>query len=179
MLRRSGLITREAFLAAFQHTIASYENNEGHLHQSLIQASYNTWDGNPFERPDVSKTVSYYDKGTAMGLLLDLGIRHASGNKQSLDDVMRFLYRHYYQELKRGFTDAEFQQACELSAGTKLQELFEYVYTTKAVDYGKYLAYAGLAIDTVVKDGKASFAITQGVAADEEQRAILKSWIGE
>jgi predicted metalloprotease with PDZ domain len=179
MLRRSGLITQEAFLAAFQHTIASYENNAGRLHQSLIQASYNTWDGNPFERPDVSKTVSYYDKGTAMGLLLDLGIRQASQNKQSLDDVMRYLYRHYYKGLKRGFTDAEFQQACEMAAGTKLQELFEYVYTTQNVDYGKYLGYAGLTIDTVVKDGKASFAITQVPAASGEQLAMLKSWLGE
>jgi predicted metalloprotease with PDZ domain len=179
MLRRSGLITKEAFLSAFQHTLASYENNAGHLHQSLIQASYNTWDGNPFERPDVSKTVSYYDKGTAMGLLLDLGIRQASQNKQSLDDVMRYLYRHYYQGLKRGFTDAEFQQACEAAAGTKLQELFEYVYTTKPVDYGKYLGYAGLGVDTVMNDGKASFAIAPLATQSVEQQAILKSWLGE
>ncbi|MCD9020101.1 M61 family metallopeptidase [Parachryseolinea silvisoli] len=179
MLRRSGLITREAFLSAFQRTIASYENNAGRLYQSLVQASYNTWDGNPFERPDVSKTVSYYDKGTAMGLLLDLGIRQASGNKQSLDDVMRYLYRHYYQDLKRGFTDAEFQQACEAAAGTPLKELFEYVYTTKPVDYVKYLAYAGLAIDITVREGKASFAITPLATPDAQQSAILKSWLGE
>ena len=93
-------------------------------------------------------TISYYDKGPAVGLLLDLAIRHSTGNRQSLDDVMRRLYREFYQGKRRGFTDAEFRQVCESVAGTSLQEIFEYVYTVKEPDYGKYLAYGGLGIDS-------------------------------
>jgi predicted metalloprotease with PDZ domain len=86
-----------------------------------------------------------------MGMLLDLAIRQASSNKKSLDDVMRYLYTKYYQEKKRGFTEGEFQQACETAAGKSLAELFDYVYTTKEIDYNKYLAYAGLTADITPK----------------------------
>jgi len=79
-----------------------------------------------------------------MGLILDFKIRNATQNKKSLDDVMRFLYWQYYKKMQRGFTDAEFQQACEAVAGISLSDTFEYVYTTKEFDYSTYLGYAGL-----------------------------------
>lgn len=44
----------------------------------------------------------------------------------------------------RGWTDEEFQAVCENVAGASLQEPFEYASTTKAIDYDKYLGYAGL-----------------------------------
>jgi predicted metalloprotease with PDZ domain len=81
-----------------------------------------------------------------LGTLLDLKIRHESQNKKSLDDVMRGLYKEYYQEKKRGFTDLEFREMCERMAGTKLDEVFDYAYTTKPVNYPKYFDYAGLDI---------------------------------
>jgi predicted metalloprotease with PDZ domain len=51
--------------------------------------------------------------------VLDLKIRHESGNRKSLDDVMRALYRKYYQQKKQGFTDDEFIQECESAAGAR------------------------------------------------------------
>jgi predicted metalloprotease with PDZ domain len=65
----------------------------------------------------------------------------------SLDDVMRTLYQEFNKSRNRGFTDQEFIGACEKAAGCSLSEFFEYVYTTKTIDYAKYLAYAGLNID--------------------------------
>ena len=47
--------------------------------------------------------ISYYDKGSALGALLDIAIRHETNNKRSLDDVMRTLYNTYYKQKKRGF----------------------------------------------------------------------------
>jgi len=81
-------------------------------------------------------------------MLLDFKIKKETNNQKSLDDVMRFLYKKYYQEKGRGFTDAEFQEACETIAGTSLVSEFEYVSSTKEFDYQKYLDYAGLEIDT-------------------------------
>jgi creatinine amidohydrolase len=61
---------------------------------------------------------------------------------------MRSLYRTFYKEKKRGFTDREFREVCERTAGSSLDEIFnDYAVTVKAMDYPKYLAYAGLAID--------------------------------
>lgn len=182
VLKRAGLINSESLLHNFQSLIAAYENKSGHLHQSLAQASEATWFDGPFGRsPD--STISYYQKGPAIGLLLDLAIRHATGNQQSLDDVMRKLYREYYQEKKRGFTDAEFRQTCESIAGTSLPEIFDYVYTVKASDYAKYLAYAGFTIDTIphTENGVTtrSFQIQPDATANQQQLAIRKSWLGE
>ncbi|HWB64705.1 MAG TPA: hypothetical protein VG603_14415, partial [Chitinophagales bacterium] len=134
----------------FQANLRNYENKPGHLYQSATQASYYTWGDGPNGRvnDDFNKTISYYDKGPILGLMLDFSIRHATQNKKTLDDVMRLLYYKYYKQLKRGFTEQEFRQECEKMAGTKLPELFEYASTVKPPDYPKYFAYGGLDIDT-------------------------------
>jgi predicted metalloprotease with PDZ domain len=154
IVRHAGLTNDEDVLKAFAVNIANYENKPGHLFQSATQASYETWSDGPFGRTgdEVNKTISYYDKGPVLGLLLDFKIRHETKNKQSLDDVMRFLYKKYYQTKKRGFTEVEFQTECEKIAGTSLTEVFEYASTVKEIDYPKYFAYAGLTIDTSTKE---------------------------
>lgn len=155
ILRRAGLMTTGRVLANYQEHIRNYENTPGHLYQTLTQSSRGIWAqrGKPQERTpeEVAKTISVYDKGCALGMLLDLKIRHETGNRRSLDDVMRDLYQQYYLVKKRGFTDLEFQQECEAVAGVPLKELFSYSTTLNSVNYPKYLAYAGLAIDTVTR----------------------------
>ncbi len=148
--RRAGLMTPEDMFADFQTNLKNYENKPGHLYQSATQASYYTWDDGPNGRvsDDFNKTISYYDKGPILGLMLDFSIRHATQNKKTLDDVMRLLYNKYYKQLKRGFTENEFRIECEKMAGKPLPELFEYASTVKPPDYPKYFAYGGLNIDT-------------------------------
>ncbi len=51
-------------------------------------------------------------------MLLDLKIRHDSGNKKSLDDVMRLLYKTYSKDKNRGVTNQEFREVCEKIAGS-------------------------------------------------------------
>lgn len=148
LLNRAGLLTRDEFLHALTASVANYENIPGHQVQSATASSYDTWIQffNKNENA-ANTTISYYDKGCAMGLLLDLKIRRQTMNRKSLDDVMRTLYKEFYQDKKRGFTDLEFMQVCEKIAGTSLQEIFTYASTVKEVDYQKYLDYAGLKVD--------------------------------
>jgi predicted metalloprotease with PDZ domain len=148
ILVRAGLMTREQYFERVQKNIQHYENSPGHLVQSAAEASFDTWikgmnRGEYFS----NTTISYYDKGAALGLLLDLKIRNETGNRKSLDDVMRALYQKYYKERKRGFTDQEFREECDSAAGTPLSEVFEYATTVKDIDYQKYFGYAGLDID--------------------------------
>lgn len=152
----------------------------------MQQASYNTWSDGPFGNQDSGpdRSISYYDKGPLVGLLLDFEIRNATQNKSSLDDVMRFLYHKYYKEEHRGFTEAELQSACEQIAGISLESFFEYVYTTKELDYTKYLAYAGLKIDkqNFESNGKANTQKLKIIRMENPsplQSAILKSWMRE
>lgn len=149
MLLRAGIINDDEYLDALQHILASYENKTGHLFQSATQSSLNTWEQGPFggRGEGLVKTISYYQKGAALGLLLDLKIRHETHNKESLDSVMRMLYQHFHKELKRGWSDNEFRAVCESVAGTDLGEIFTYASTTREMDYDKYLAYAGLELE--------------------------------
>ncbi|RPJ70508.1 MAG: M61 family peptidase [Acidobacteria bacterium] len=149
MLARSGRMTQQELLEALGRTIAASENNPGRLFQSATASSRETWTQGPFGRGrgGIPRTVSYYDKGAVLGLILDLRIREATKNRNSLDTVMRALYRRYYKELARGWTDEEFQAACEEAAGTPLRDIFEYASTPKAIDYERYLGSAGLRLE--------------------------------
>ena len=148
ILNRAGLLSRDEVLERFQSSIARFENGSGHLFQSATESSFDTWmkffsrGGNT-----ANTTISYYDKGAALGMLLDFKIRNETKNRKSLDDVMRTLYRKFYKEKKRGFTDQEFREVCESEAGGSLSEIFEYASTVKEIDYPRYFAYAGLDID--------------------------------
>ncbi len=182
-VKRAGLTNEQELFKNFEGNINALENNPGRFYQSLAQASYKTWNDGPFgsQGADAKKSISYYDKGPVVGLLLDVAIRHNTENKKSLDDVMRFLYWQYYKKAQRGFTDAEFQQACERIADTSLNDIFEYIYSTKELDYNTYLAYAGLKADmqTDAEKGKRFFTIKRREKTDALQSAILRSWLGE
>jgi predicted metalloprotease with PDZ domain len=149
ILNRAGILNSEECLERLQNDIAAYENIPGHLFQSATMASFDSWI-QFFNRSENASntTISYYDKGSALGMLLDLKIRYETKNEKSLDDVMRTLYYDFYKRENRGFTDKEFRDVCEKTAGCSLNEIFEYASTTRNVDYSKYLAYAGLDIDT-------------------------------
>lgn len=148
ILNRAGLISREECLDEFRKSIIGYEGIPGRRFQSAAQSSFDVW--MTFLNPtgdSANTTISYYSKGAGLTMLLDLLIRHNSGNTQTLDNVMQALYHTYHKQQQRGFTDLEFRQACETAAGTSLERFFEvYVDTTAPIDYPEILAYAGLEI---------------------------------
>lgn len=149
LLNRAGLMTRDEVLERLGSTIADYENAPGRRHQSAVLSSFDTWTGF-FGRGEhaANTTISYYDIGCGLGLLLDLRIREASKGRYSLDDVMRTLYQTFAKDKKRGFADRELRDVCERAAGGSLSEIFDvYAQTVETWDYAKYLGYAGLAID--------------------------------
>ena len=153
---RAGLQTREQYLEKMRNSIQSFENSPGHRYQSATESSQYTW-GTSGVGGDRNTTISYYNNGAMLGAILDLSIRQASGGRKSLDDVMRALYRKYYQEKKRGFTDAEFRRECEDAAAAPLDEVFEYAATPKEMDYAKYFALAGLRVSATAADGKGAY----------------------
>lgn len=150
LLKWADLESETDLLVGFQNSIKAYENSPGRFFQSVSQASYDTWSDGPFGRTgdEVNKTISYYEKGPILALMLDLKIRHETKNQKSLDDVMRTLYYDFYKKLDRGYTEQEFRAVCEKIANVQLNEFFNYVYTVSTPDYKKYFGYAGLDIDT-------------------------------
>jgi predicted metalloprotease with PDZ domain len=136
-LRRSGVATEDEFRAIMQREIDSLESREGRKVQSLAASSFDTWI--KFYRPNDNSprtTVSYYNKGAVVGLLLDARIRAATGGKRSLDDVMRRALERY--PVARGYTLAEFRDVASEVAGVDLRAWFEHAFeTTKDLDYSE------------------------------------------
>lgn len=145
IMNRAGFMTPDEMLESLSRSITTYESIPGSRVQSATLSSFDTWI-NFFSRSENSQniTISYYDKGCGLGLLLDLKIRHSTGNRKSLDDVLRVLYYDYHKGLGRGFTDEEFRAECEKIAGVDLGELFRWASSTVRPDYDRYLDYAGL-----------------------------------
>jgi predicted metalloprotease with PDZ domain len=156
LLVRAGLMTRDQYLEKMAAAIARFENATGHRYQSATESSWTTW-GTSGVSGDRNTSISYYDNGGMLGAMLDLAIRTGSGNRKSLDDAMRGLYRTYYKTKKRGFTDAEFREECERAAGGPLDDLFSYASTTREADYAKYFALAGLETKVKAEDAPGAY----------------------
>ncbi|MFM6976795.1 MAG: M61 family metallopeptidase [Sphingobacteriaceae bacterium] len=169
-VRRAGFTSPQQYLdllAAGMNTVA---NQPGSLVQSASEASFDAWikQYRPNENSKNS-TISYYDKGSVIAMLMDLNILQATRAQKGLDDVMKNVYDLYYKKLGRGYTDAEFKAMVEKVAGQSYNDFYnDYVYGVKRPDYATFLAYAGytfvdeyaqrkepfLGTTTVTRDGK-------------------------
>lgn len=144
---RAGLATRAQALADVSDAIRTLQHQPGRLVQPLAMASYDTWIKQ--YRPDensVNTSISYYTKGSLLGLVLDAHIRRMSNGARSLDDVMRGAYARYSGA--KGFTPAEFQAVASEVSGSDLRPLLHRALdTTEELDYAEMLDWYGLRFD--------------------------------
>lgn len=147
-LERSGLWSRDQFYDDLARQFAELEGRPAHLTQSAEESSLDTWldKYNYYDEPQVS--ISYYNKGQILGVMLDLGIRDATNNHKSLDDLMRAMNRDYAQR-GRFYDDSRgVEQEAEAIAGRSFKEFFsDYVAGTKEIPYNDFLKAAGLQAD--------------------------------
>ncbi|TAH08151.1 MAG: M61 family peptidase [Runella slithyformis] len=148
ILLKAGFRTADVYLEMLANQISGVENKPGNRVQSVAEASWDAWI--KYYRPNensINSTVSYYDKGAVIGGVMNLIILANTKGQRSLDDVMRLLYNEYYKKQKRGFSDEEFQKACEQVAGLPLTDFFQkHIYGTEPLDYNRYLHPVGLAM---------------------------------
>jgi predicted metalloprotease with PDZ domain len=155
-LRRAGLTTDKQYLEGVARAFQNLQETPGRLEQSAEESSFDAWI--KYYRPDenfINSSVSYYDKGAILGLLLDLEIRKRSGGARALDDVMRALYTDFYKK-GRNYTPEDFQRTAETAAGGSLEEFFRrYVRGREELDYNAALDTVGLRLDTArAADGR-------------------------
>ncbi len=151
MTRRAGLISEQTYLDQLAKRIQDFQNTPGREKMSADESSFDSWI--KLYRPDensINSSISYYDKGALLGLLLDLDIRRLTHGAKSLDDVLRYLYSEFYQK-GRNYTPQDFQNACELIAAASLDQFFSR-YVRGRDDlvpaYSEMLAGAGLRLLT-------------------------------
>jgi predicted metalloprotease with PDZ domain len=107
-LVRSGVVDSTVFLAITEEKRQRVADLPA---VALEDASLSTW-----IKPTDGTADIYYDKGSLAGFLLDILIRDATDNRQSLDGVFRTLYRSAYKQGK-GFSVTDWWAAVGAAAG--------------------------------------------------------------
>jgi len=153
ILRRSGTYTTGEFLDAVLDDIEFIEGMPGRRVQNLEEASYDAWIKHYRQDENtLNSSVSYYAKGSVIGLMLDMEIKKRTKHRKSLDDVMRILYRETYKR-SRGFETEDFHKACEKICGSLEGFFADYVGGVKDINYNKWFEYAGLSLKPSSKHG--------------------------
>ncbi|MDG1756231.1 MAG: PDZ domain-containing protein [Bacteroidia bacterium] len=140
-LLRMGAYSKEEYLKIITSQMSRLENSPGKTVMSLAHSSLLAWVKAYLPNEESSnKTISYYNKGMIVAVLLDLEIRSTSN--YSLDDVMRKLYANFYLKKNRGFTYDEFVDVCSSIAGKDMSIfLNEIVYSLNPINYDIFMNF--------------------------------------
>lgn len=119
-LYRAGHISRDQFLAEMRGTLLQVSSGR-YLEVSADVSSRRVWE----TRGSFGfGGISYYTKGRAVGMLLDLSIRAHSKGKHSLDDVMRKLWAENKND-QPGYKDARIRELCVEFGGVALGGVYD------------------------------------------------------
>jgi predicted metalloprotease with PDZ domain len=164
-LLRSGLWTQEQFLARLSDEIRALEDEPGRTLMSAESSSFHAWfyDRAPQmqETNFANSTISYYNKGALLGLLLDLEMLSRTQGAKSLLDVLASLYHKFYEAPPAtyygpgsGYTEQDILEAMNEVAGSDFTPFFNsYVRGTAPLPYGRVLGMAGLTLRISVPEG--------------------------
>lgn len=173
---RSGVGSAEDFLSGMSNHIRTLQTSPGRLLQTLEEASLSAGiTSNSGVGGDRNRTISYYDKGPIVGLLLDARIRRATSDRRSLDDAMRLAIARYGGA--RGFTPGEFQRTVGEVAQTDLEAFFSTALaSTDELDYTEMLEWFGLGfVEPGSTDPARAWALEVDPSATDEQRRHFRS----
>src|SRR4029453_16879440 len=148
LLTRAGLLSEAQYLTSLAKTLTTVTQRSSRLKQSVAESSFDAWI--KYYRQDENapnSVVSYYQKGSLIGLALDLSIREATRGRRSLDDVMRLLWRKAQARNYRGVDELEFAEIAEEATGLDLAKLIdEWTQRTRDPDFVRLLKPFGVEV---------------------------------
>ena len=165
MLVRSGIISEATYFKLLGKTVANVLRGTGRTKQSVAESSFDAW--SKYYRQDENAPnaiISYYTKGSLVGLAFDLTIRAKSGGTKSLDDVMRALWERYGRDFYingagggSGVTERDVEAIFDEVSGVRLKNIFErYVRGLEDVPLAKLYAPFGVKFTEDRKGNKPS-----------------------
>jgi predicted metalloprotease with PDZ domain len=117
------------------------------LTQSVKQASLDAWLEKYFYYNLPERSISYYEKGELLGVLLDLAMREASHDQASLRDLFRSM-NDRYAKAGKFFADSQaVKNEAEALSHADLRTFFEdYVNGTDEIPWDTFFAPVGLRV---------------------------------
>jgi predicted metalloprotease with PDZ domain len=170
---RAGLTSADDYLQSLAGMIGNrryeWRHGVGPRMMGASQASFNAWyqDGYSF-RQDTNRNetfTSYYFDGDMISVFLDLRLREQSEGQHSLDDVMRYLWQHFYLGETNtyyfrghGYTQDDVRKAVEAVAGHSYVDFFNrYVDGTDDLPFEEVFKGVGLSLECAVPENAPSF----------------------
>lgn len=174
-LERTGLWSKKQFYDDLALQISDVQSRPAHTWQSAEGSSLDAWleKYDAYNAPD--RSISYYEKGQILGVLLDLAIRDATDNRQSLDDVLRHMNEEYAKKGKFYDDSNGIRAAVEEVAGKSFEDFFgRYISGTVEIPYNAFLSMAGLELNASDRSGQPGgpFSISEISHPSERQRRI-------
>lgn len=150
---RAGLMNEKQFLSVIGEQITELESRPAHLTQSAEQSSLDAWleAFNYYWRPE--RSISYYNKGELLGIVLDLAVRDQSHGQVSLREVLQWMNRNYAQK-GRYFDDSRgVRDAAETVTHTDLADFFQrYVSGSEEIPWNDFFRSVGLRAEAVTRN---------------------------
>jgi predicted metalloprotease with PDZ domain len=147
ILLRGGLLDERHFEQALASGIGELERRPAHLTQSAEESSLDAWlEGSAYyRRPE--RSISYYNKGELLGIILDLAVRDASHGQTSLREVFQWMNENYAKK-GRFFPDSDgVRQAAEAVTHADLGWFFtKYVQGAEEIPWNDFFRFVGLRV---------------------------------
>ncbi len=147
VLLRAGLLDEQHYLNHLGQQITELETRPAHLTQSAEQSSVDAWlEKYPYYNLP-TRSISYYNKGELLGVLLDLKMRASTDDRTSLEDLFRWMNEHYAKQGKC-FHDSEgVRQAVETLSKSDYHEFFQrYVSGVEELPWDTFFGRVGLRV---------------------------------
>ncbi len=144
---RAGLLDEGDFERLISSAIAELEQRPAHTTQSAEESSLDAWlEGDAYYRSP-ERSVSYYNKGELLGIMLDLAVRDASHGHASLREVFQWMNQSYAKKGKYFRDSDSVREAAEAVSHASLGWFFEeYVAGTEEIPWNKFFSSVGLRI---------------------------------
>jgi len=144
---RAGLLDERRYLSDLGDAITELEDRPAHLTQSVEQSSEDAWlEKYPYYGlPE--RSISYYNKGELLGVLLDLRMRQARHDQASLQTLFRWMNERFAKQGKFFFDSNAVRRAAEKVSGAGLEKFFsEYVSGVSEIPWDDFFGYVGLRV---------------------------------
>jgi len=145
ILLRAGLLDESRYLKGLAAEISELERRPAHVTQSAEESSLDAW----LEKYDYyrlpARSISYYNKGDLLGVLLDLQVREATHNAASIRDVFHWMNENYARK-GQFFPDTDgVRRAAEAVSHADLGWFFQkYVAGTEEIPWDDFFKNVGL-----------------------------------
>jgi len=130
-LLECGLIEPDRYLQLLGQTLTRLQRSLGKNIQSVTDSSLDAW--SKFYKQDENANnaiVSYYVKGAAIALMIDLSIRQQTQHQASLQQVMQQLWQQHGKS-GVGTEEETIENLCRETAGGELSFLQSALYSTE------------------------------------------------